>query len=216
MTEHTASRSFAKRDARREKNRADARREILDATEAILVEDGYDGFSMRKLALRCGCTAPTIYHYFGDKTGLIDALLEQRFGELVGRLRAVDLGPDPVENMWNLARAWVHFGRDNPTHYQLLTQPRSDDADPLVAGEEVREILERPIEELHASGRIALGDVDTARQSVWVLLHGLIALPAARPDVEWSADLVELSLEVVLRGWIRDEGCEAGPAGSEE
>jgi AcrR family transcriptional regulator len=212
MTEPTTSRA----DARRERNRADARREILDATGAILVEDGYDGFSMRKLALRCGCTAPTIYHYFGDKTRLIDALLEQRFAELVLRLRSVEQGPDPAENMRNLGRAWVHFGQNNPTHYQLLTQPRAEDAEPLLAGEEARKILERPMEELHAQGRIALGDPVTARQSIWALLHGLISLPAARPDVEWSADLLELSLEAVLRGWIRDPASKAESVGSEE
>ena len=44
---------------------------------SILLEDGYEHFTMRKLADRCGYTAPTIYNHFGDKTGLIDAVLEE-------------------------------------------------------------------------------------------------------------------------------------------
>ena len=66
-------------EIRRSRHREEARRAILDATEAILLEDGVELFSIRKLATRCGFTAPTIYHYFRDKDGLIDALLEERF-----------------------------------------------------------------------------------------------------------------------------------------
>jgi AcrR family transcriptional regulator len=84
---------------RRTRQREEARRAILDATEAILVEDGIELFSIRKLATRCGYTAPTIYHYFRDKDGLIDALLEERFSRLLQRVRRVSVGGDHVANM---------------------------------------------------------------------------------------------------------------------
>src|SRR5262249_23213265 len=84
---------------RRTRQREEARRAILDATEAILLEDGEELLSIRKLALRCGYTAPTIYHYFRDKDGLNDALLEERFSRLLQRIRRVPLAPDPVANI---------------------------------------------------------------------------------------------------------------------
>ena len=80
MSFHTAAQ-------RREQQRSDARRALLAAAESILVEDGYDQFSMRRLAERCGYTAPTIYHDFGDKLGLLDAVLETRFRELLQAIR---------------------------------------------------------------------------------------------------------------------------------
>ena len=92
---------------RREQSRADARRIILDATEALLVEAGYEQFSMRKLVDRCGYTAPTIYHYFGDKPGLLDTLLEERLEKLVKDLHRVSLGEDPVANMRATSRAFA-------------------------------------------------------------------------------------------------------------
>ncbi len=58
---------------RRTRQREEARRAILDATEELLLEVGYDDFSMRRLVERCGYAAPSIYHYFGDKDGLIGA-----------------------------------------------------------------------------------------------------------------------------------------------
>src|SRR3972149_293778 len=74
-------------ELRRPRQREQARRAILDATEALLLEAGSDGFSMRRLAERCGYTTPTIYHYFEDKPALIDALLEGRFAGLLRRVR---------------------------------------------------------------------------------------------------------------------------------
>jgi AcrR family transcriptional regulator len=65
-------------ERRRLQQRAEARGTILAAADALLVKDGYERFSMRRLADRCGYTAPTIYHYFGDKQGLIDAVVEGR------------------------------------------------------------------------------------------------------------------------------------------
>ena len=84
-------------ERRRREQREDARRSILDAAEALLVEGGYERFSMRRLALRCGYTAPTIYHYFGDKRRLIDAVLEDGFQRILDRLREVRRSADPAE-----------------------------------------------------------------------------------------------------------------------
>ena len=53
--------------------------EILRATEAVLLEVGEERLSIRRVSERCGYSAPTIYHHFGDKKGLIASLLEERF-----------------------------------------------------------------------------------------------------------------------------------------
>ncbi|MDX1385396.1 MAG: TetR/AcrR family transcriptional regulator, partial [Thermoanaerobaculia bacterium] len=163
------------------------------------LEDGYEAFSMRRLADRCGYTAPTIYHYFGDKPGLLDALLEERFAELLRRIRKVPTAPDPADTMRALAHAFVDFGMRNPTFYQLLLMPRPGDATPPRSAEEARAVFEDPLLELHASGRLYTTDVEAAKQTVWVLLHGLVHLPQCRPDEDWSPDLVEVALDSLLR-----------------
>lgn len=189
--------------ARRSRQRREARRRILEATEALLLEDGYEAFSMRRLAERCGYTAPTIYHYFGDKPGLIDALLEERFSGLLHRIRSVARSEDPAETMRSLARAFVDFGMRNPTFYRLLMTPRSAPGEPSQAAEEARAVLEEPVHELERVGRLYSADAETTKQMVWVLLHGLIHLRLSRPDHPWSPDLVEVALESMFRGIVR-------------
>jgi AcrR family transcriptional regulator len=190
--------------ARRSQQRTDARRAILTSTEAILVEEGYEQFSMRKLAGRCGYTAPTIYHYFGDKHRLLDTVLEQHMVALLEELRAVPTRDDPTENMRALFRAFAGWGLASPTHYRLLTTVRPPDSPPIPAGEEAREILEQPVNELAVRGRLR-DDLETARQSFWVLLHGIVSLRHQRPDVEWSEALMESALDSMIRGSVLPE-----------
>jgi membrane fusion protein (multidrug efflux system) len=121
--------AFNTAQERRERQRSEARRAILDAAGALLVEGGIDGFSMRSLAARCGYALPTIYHHFGDKPGLLEALLEERFRELLERLRGIPPQGDPGDTVREIIRSFVDFGLRYPTHYQVLVtslQPRPD------------------------------------------------------------------------------------------
>jgi AcrR family transcriptional regulator len=189
-------------ERRRQQHREEAHRAILDATEALLVEDGFERFSMRRLAQRCGYTAPAIYHHFGDKRGLIDALLEERVRRLLGRLRRVKHDGDPVETLRALARAFVRFGLQNPIHYRLLAAPRPDSSPPPAAAAEARALIEGPLADLFRAGRLRCGDLQEVQQCLWVLLHGLISMQISRPREGWSRSLLETALDAMLCGLI--------------
>ena len=189
-------------EQRREAQRDLARRAILDATEALLIEDGYDAFSIRRLVERCGYAAPSIYHYFGDKDGLVDALLEERFAKLTRQLRRVPRGSDPVATIRGLALAFVRFGLKHPTHFQLLFAPRAGDQAPPPSGEEARKLVEEALTELWEAGRLLCSDPRSAGQGLSVLCHGLVAARIARPDYDWAKSLEEESIDALLRGFV--------------
>lgn len=192
-------------EKRRKQNRADARRRILDASEALLLEAGQVGFSIRQLVGRCGYSAPTIYHYFGDKTGLIDALLEERLlSTLVAALHAVPTHADPLEEARARYQAFARWGIGHPDQYRLLMEPRAEDATPLPSGEVALSLMRSPFERLAEAGRLPVDDLEALSQATWACLHGLISLPALRPDVDWQPQLIERSLDAVIRGWLID------------
>ncbi|KFB11424.1 TetR/AcrR family transcriptional regulator [Nitratireductor basaltis] len=65
------------------RNRAPASRErILDAALELLDTGGIEGFTMRALADRLQVNPMTIYHHFGDRDGLVDALSEHVYAEV--------------------------------------------------------------------------------------------------------------------------------------
>jgi len=192
-------------EERRSVSRAETRRVILDASEALLIEVGQPGFSVRKLVERCGYSAPTIYHHFKDKDGLIDALLEQRLNLLANDLEKVPLVDDPVENLRALSRGFAYFGLRNPTHYQLLMQVREDSDKIIESAEKARDLMQTPAEQIAERGWIAFGDLETFRQAIWTTIHGIVSMHALRPDVEWKPDLLDQSIEGIIRGWLTPE-----------
>jgi hypothetical protein len=111
---------------------------------------------------------------------------------------------DPTENMRALFSAFANWGLQNPTHYRLLTTVRLPDRPPIPAGEEARVMLEQPINELALRERLHT-DLETTRQSFWVLLHGIVSLRHTRPDVEWSEALMESALDSMIRGAVLPE-----------
>ena len=190
-------------ERRRHQHREDARRAILDATEALLIEHGFEAFSMRRLAERCGYTAPTIYHYFGDKQGLLDTLLEEGFARMVASVRRARRSDDPAESLLRIACAFVRFGLRNPSRVQLLTAYRPEPAEPPQSSVEAQELIQGPLKELSEQGRLWVSDVEEASQCLWIAMHGVMSMLTERPDYAWSKNLVRESLAAMLRGLVR-------------
>jgi AcrR family transcriptional regulator len=190
-------------ERRRLQHREGARRAILDATEALLVERGFEAFSMRRLVERCGYTAPTIYHYFGDKKGLFDTLLEENLRRMLDSLRRVRRSGDPVARLLAVGQACVRFGLRNPSQIAVLTALRTDPTDPPQSSVEARELIEGPFRELAQQGRLRVRDTEEAFQCLWIAMHGLMSMLTMRPDYAWSKNLVRESIAAMLRGLVR-------------
>ena len=81
---------------------AERRRQIMEATCALIAECGFWGLSMQDVADRCGLTVPGLLHYVGSKAGLLVAVLEYRDVEDARSLRAqLGVGEDEVPDEWS-------------------------------------------------------------------------------------------------------------------
>jgi len=63
--------------------RQDSQSRILDASLKLLVERGYDQFSLQDVGRLAGCSHELINHYFDNKDGLLSALAEHIMGSFV-------------------------------------------------------------------------------------------------------------------------------------
>jgi len=191
---------------RRARQREEARRAILDATEFLLIESGGFDFSIRSLSKRCGYSAPTVYHYFGDKDGLVDALLEERVAVLADAIERVPVSGDALEDLRAVLRAFVGFSVEHPTFDKLMwTVSSKGQTRTTPAMERLSARVRPPLEALAGSGRLGDGDVESAGQMIWALLHGLSALRVTEPAHPWVPNLGERALDTLLRGMTRPE-----------
>jgi AcrR family transcriptional regulator len=199
-------------ERRRLRQRDATRAAILRATDSLLVEEGYERLSMRRLADRCGYTAPTIYHHFGDKNGLMEALVDDRFQRLLVTLRKSSSGKDPLSTLRSMAESFVQFGLDHPAHFHLVMSRKLEDSEPLPSLEEVRELIVESLSQLGEQDLLNAQSPSEAGQSLWAMLHGLVSLQINWPDVDWSQTLVQTSLDALLGGLVRSHPSRPQPA----
>jgi AcrR family transcriptional regulator len=149
------------------------RRAILDAAEAVLATAGEEGLSIREVCARAGVTPPTIYHHFGDKAGLIERVVDDRFADFDRAFAARTPPADPVEALrWGFDR-YVEYGVRHPTHYRLLFETRR--SRPSAGGLASYDRLRRNVAAIDAVGRLG-APVEDATAAFWLTMHGVTSL----------------------------------------
>ncbi|MFF3172301.1 TetR/AcrR family transcriptional regulator [Streptomyces sp. NPDC057900] len=79
----------------RQRRRAAATREILDAAEQHIAESGPAALSLRAVARGLGMTVQALYHYFPSREALVTELIAKAYGDLADAVQAaVDAAPD--------------------------------------------------------------------------------------------------------------------------
>lgn len=82
-------------DTRREERR----RAILDAAEAMFVETDFARVSLGAIVRRSGGSLATVYEMFGNKQGLLRAVVNRHKDRGFGELLAMSEGPCPAETL---------------------------------------------------------------------------------------------------------------------
>src|SRR2546430_3024314 len=109
---------------RRERERGETRRKILDAARRMFVQQGYEGTTMRAIAAKIGYTPTAIYHHFKDKDALVAELAGLDFRALAQALQQTGTVGDPLERLEKVGAAYVEFGLTHPMQYQFLFMTR--------------------------------------------------------------------------------------------
>jgi AcrR family transcriptional regulator len=98
----------------------DNRSQLLGCALRLFVAYGYDGVGVQQVVDAAGVTKPTLYHYFGSKLGLLDALLDEQLEGLHNELkRAADYHHDLPLTLTEIARATFAFAKAHPDPYRL-------------------------------------------------------------------------------------------------
>ena len=79
------------------------RSSILDATEQIMLEEGYAGVSSRKVALRAGLKSNVLHYYFKTMDDLFIAAFERREDWHFARFASAVGSSYPLHELWNLS-----------------------------------------------------------------------------------------------------------------
>jgi AcrR family transcriptional regulator len=80
---------------------------LLNAAERLLVSEGRDGLTTRRVARAAGVNQGLVYHHFGSLEELMLAVLERFTERLIARQRALYAGPGPFREKWLEAMGYM-------------------------------------------------------------------------------------------------------------
>jgi AcrR family transcriptional regulator len=153
----------------------------LDTTRSLLVRDGYENLSMRKIARQVGCSVSSIYEHFAGKDQLVHALIDegfQRWYDIV--LQAADQPGTPAERLELHCRRYVEFGLENPEYYEIMYMhhPRFTDRYPrelFRRATRSMDVLSRLVQEAAPSAFTGAAEARIHAHVVWAILHGVVS-----------------------------------------
>jgi len=187
-----ATRSAASLE-RRQRERTEMRRTILDAAREMFVKNGYEATTMRAIADRIGYTPTAIYHHFRNKEALLTELTTQDFRALAQAFQKLGQVEDPVERLRRIGQAYVEFGLTHPMHYQLMfmtPHPAMKDPKCITQGDPSHDayafLVQSCTEAIAAECfRPDLKDPQQVAQMLWSACHGLVSLRIAKENDDW-------------------------------
>ncbi len=158
---------------------------LREAALGLLREGGLAALTTRAVCERAGVTAPTLYHHYGDKDGLLRALAQaelQAFFARKQRLKPSDDALADVKRGWD---DWVQFAIDQPHLVRALqaggsatVAPLREAAEAIAAGRLQRLAALTPLAVDPATGARVL--VAGANAVVQLLLDGLAPVEVLR------------------------------------
>jgi AcrR family transcriptional regulator len=177
--------------ARTPEAKEELRARILQEAVSLFVEEGYTGFSMRKLAKRLHYSAPTLYAYFTSKDELLLAIIGE--GYSLFRSYVTVPGNTPMELFHALGSAYMDFAFRNPTLYTLMFIRRPGALFDL-SEETVKErlgILHAVVSTARKAPLFSRMDDAAVQQTVelfWAVAHGLVSIALTIPlfDEQWA------------------------------
>ena len=191
---------------RRTRQKQDLRQQILDASREIFVTEGYDDLSMRKVAARIGCSPTAIYLHFTDKAALVQALCDEIFVGLNKRLEALARKhTDPLEYLDAGLRTYIDHGLKHPSHYHVvfIAGPRSVDYQfEGSTGQRAFQFLSGCVARCMQAGSIRQGDAEVTAQTLWMAVHGLVALLITDRSFPFAAQkkLIDQLMHTLIQG----------------
>jgi AcrR family transcriptional regulator len=200
---------------RRAREKEALRQSIVDAAGELILADGYESFSIRKLAERIEYSPSTIYLYFKDKAEILATICNEAFGELSARLEEIrSQSSDPLEALGDGLRCYVSWGLAHPNQYMVTfgkPWPPPGEIEETVmmssvsAGLDCFHRLASAIQRCIDAGSIPSGDTGLMAQIAWTSVHGLtscLIIMKDDPHFPWAptGELVDGMARNVVAG----------------
>jgi TetR/AcrR family transcriptional regulator, regulator of cefoperazone and chloramphenicol sensitivity len=183
-----ASASPTRRTSAPRKRGDDMRAKIIDETVRCIVEEGYGAATAKHVAERAGVTWGVIQYHFGDRNGLLMAVVDDGVARLLESLSSAEVAELPMRERIEVVvdTAWSCYS--SPTSMAAFEILRANRDGP--DGSSRRHLLEMN-DAIGQLGRLITDDTanDGVADVIWATLRGVVlAQMIIRTPIDWQRE----------------------------
>jgi AcrR family transcriptional regulator len=171
---------------RKQRQKEEVRTSILDTAWEMVIAEGWQSFSIRKVADAIEYSVPVIYSHFENKDAILLEFNRKGFELLAETLAAAKAGAgQPADQLRAMGRAYWNFAFTNKEYYQLmfgLGIPTCATASKIPAMGDFTAVITSSIVGMVAPGKKPAFDPWLKFQSFWSMLHGLVSINMVSPN----------------------------------
>ena len=180
------------------------KREILEKSFQLFIEDGYEDVTYQKIADKCGITRTTLYIYFKNKREIYNAVVQSESSQMLARLQELLKQPlTPEQKLMNFI--FIRFEsvkeivlRNGSLRAGFFRDVRKVERARRSTSAQEFSILKQILSEGVQKGMFRIKHIDQTTTIMLYSLHGL-DVPYIRNDFS------EMGIErMTLREYIRD------------
>jgi AcrR family transcriptional regulator len=182
---------------------------LVDAAERVLVRDGLTGLTVRAVAAEAGVAPMGVYNRFGNKDGLVAAVLVRGFDGLTAALSEETGSDGATARLMTCGRGYRRFALAWPRHYEAMFGTALSAGDRTAAqDDELVEhagaafgVLVDQVTRAMDAGVLRRADPACTAQLIWSAVHGAVSLELAGvTQIEDPAASYEQLLQLVVQG----------------
>jgi AcrR family transcriptional regulator len=168
---------------------------LLDVATDLFSSRGYRGTSIRDIARAMDMSISNIYHYFGNKDGLLLAILQRSSDHVVNTLRDVTLKElDPLAKFKLLLTAHIHLCAD---HWKSANVFFLNEEHLSAEGVKINQRIQREVLEIYMKALKSLEEEGIIRgRELKVLAFNILGV--INWQLRWYRPGGRLSLEAVV------------------
>ncbi|RKG65915.1 TetR/AcrR family transcriptional regulator [Corallococcus terminator] len=174
----------------------DVRARIIAAAAELISSGGPDAATTRAVAAAAGVQAPTLYRLFGDKRGLLAAVIEHAMTSYVSKKSARAPHPDPLQDFRDGWDMHVAFGLSHPGLFALMSSDPALASQPSAVGDG-EDVLRRRIRNIALAGRLRVSE-ERALGLVVSMGTGAVLTLLRQPEGQRDLGLSEAAREATV------------------
>jgi AcrR family transcriptional regulator len=195
---------------RKERDKREMEKLILDSAMQLFVDEGYKNVTIRKLAEKIEYSPATIYLYFKDKDEILFTLQRMAFEKFHRFQTSMQTIQDPLERLTEHGKAYVKFALENREYYELMfliDSPMSQDClDDFKAEIDSYQLLKDNLKSCMDAGLLVQMDIEVAAFSMWSYVHGIASIIIKRGFLipkEFQKNLIDGALNFLTEIYVK-------------